>query len=587
MRVLCVDPRGVLGSLPSPVLYPEYGDGFLHAPGLDGDHAISVTEFLHGGRPDEKREVWLLWQSGLERYEIESLATSLHERMAEHMAVAVHGIQITWVKQGAESGQFFDPDRKNQELSWFADKGSQCTADGRWRTLLLGLQPGERSTDDELLITLALRAWLDREQLDCPWREPHYRALIHYAKSGASNSRSGTLNLLREDWQKVFGQLDLRRKSLQTAHCNRKMYGEPTVSWAAFPEAPKGDRSPYCSFSRRFSGGSLKKCIGWFFDPDDREVVKRWIEHLYGKLKDAVHSVWQAADDEYHDELRRLHDGPSKGAEGEKLNPWQAVQKYEKALRENASLPDDQTSPEALVAEIADKQRLHTVQLFEAIRCRPSRTMFLTTVSLATLGLLAAVFFRDLPSVSAAIHQLPSEAWPLGLVMMVLLAAAWGIWQAQAPFRNGVTEAVAMFDSSWDAARERHSSYCSALAMAIRRVVALRNLEIAREERAERELELGQIAYHMNRLAEYFRAYGGGDMIANLADVSMADFNPSLPEARNPAYWWNRAGTQVPIEGLPNQHTDQCVFANSRLAGIERIEIHAVAPVGRRTASPA
>lgn len=585
MRVLCLDPTGVLGSLPSPVLYPEYGDRFLHVPGLDGDHAISVTEFLHGGRPDENREVWVLWESRIDRYEIERLATSLIEQMAEHATVSIHGIQIAWVKPGAETGQFFDRDLKIHELSAFADKGSKSKVKSRWHTLLLGLL-GAGSSDEELLIALALRVWLDREQLAGPWREQHYRVMIRYGNSGASNSLSGTLHLLREDWQKVFDHLDLRRKSLQTAYCDRKMYGEPTVSWAIFPGMPKGDRSPYCSFRHGFLGGRQKLCIGWFFDPDDREAVKRWIDRLYGNLKDAVRNAWQAADHEYQGELRRLHDGLSGGFEGEKLDPWQAVQKYEKALRENAASPDDQTSPDALAAEIGNKQHLHTVQLFEAIRCRPSRTMFLTTVSLVAVCLVVAVYFREILPASAVAQQLPSGAWPLGIVLMAVLAAAWAIWRTQAPVRNAVKEAAAMFDSSWNAASERHGSYCSALAMAIRRVVALRNLEIAREETAERDLELGQITYHMNRLAEYLRAYGGGNVIANVADASTADFNPSLPEGRNPAYWWNRTGTQVGVDGLQNQHADKCVFANGRLAGIERIEIRAVAPVGRSTASP-
>jgi hypothetical protein len=281
MRVLCLDPSGVLGRLPSPVLYPEYGDRFLHVPGLDGDHAIAVTEFLHGGRPAENREVWVLWRSRVDRYEIEHLATSLIEQMAEHATIAVYGIQVDWVKAGAETGQFFDRDLEIHELSAFADKGSKSKFKSRWHTVLLGLL-GDGSTDEELLIALGLRAWLDREQLACLWREQHYRVMIRYTDSGASNSLAGTLRTLREDWQKVFGQLDLRRKSLQTASCDRKMYGEPSVSWAAFPGRPRGDRSPYCSFRRGFSAGRQKFCIGWFFDPDDREAVKRWIERLYG-----------------------------------------------------------------------------------------------------------------------------------------------------------------------------------------------------------------------------------------------------------------------------------------------------------------
>jgi len=576
MRVLCVDPSGLLGDLPSPVLYPEYGESFLHVSGLGKTHSDSIREFLHEGQTEEVREVWLLFPPRLEQGQgwDDTCANSLLEYMSEHVEIPVFGIQISWLQPGYDSGQFLDESRKSDELSWFADK--------KMRTVWLGLVRGDNEelmsadrTKDELLITLALRSWLDRDQLQCSLREQHYRMLIRFEEGKVSE----TQELLRNKWGMVYAQLGERLLSLQTAHCKGKEYTVEKFSCEPFPSPTHRTQSLYCKFKRHM-------CIGWFYYDEDREAVKSWVDKLYSELKKAVTDAWNKAENKFREELQRLHDESSQGDAHIKLNPWDAELEYKNELDEILSLSNDTSLRGALIEDIADKQRMVSVVLFEAIRSRPSLMMFMTMVVLVSLGLLGIVFFREFLSMPAATtYQVLPEVWLIGIVIMIILASVWGIWRSQIPVRNGAMEAVKNVDLLWDEARKQHTGYCDVFGLSIRRVVALRNLEIARGEIADRNFEIEQIKYHMNRLAEYCEAFGGDIITVNHSSNHGVDFHPSLPEAENPTYSWSFAGTVVEIIGLINMSSDQCIFTNNRLAGIKEVTFRDVAPYGRSVAS--
>lgn len=583
MRVLCLDPGGILGKLPSPVLYPEYGDGFLNLPELEGEYSNLVAEFLYSPSQDRHREIWVVWKPDAERCEIERAAKNVLECFGEVKELPIYGILLTRVTSGSDNAQFFDINRRIFELQVFAEAGN-----GRpdWHTLLLGYIPGsdQSAYADDLMAPLSLRCWLDRRQISDGWREDHYRTLVRFSDKNAHASLSRTLVQMREVWQSTFSQLLHRRKLLQSACCDKKLHGESKVSCKPFSEKPERFPSFYCSFFLCLSGRRNHECIACFFHQEDRDKVRNWLDQIFVQLKNAIEVCWNAADEEFRKELQQFHESAATNGLGNRVEktPWKMVEELEQKLGELATVGSSAShSPNDLISETVSVQRHHMAQLFEALRCRPTIRSFVAWAGGGLSILLAVTMFREIFITVPGTYLPNGNFWFVGLFIMLILAAGWGIALAQRPTQRGLRDALTAMDSSWRTARVQYEGYTTALTQEIQRVVTLRNLEIARNEMQQRDLELSQIEYHMELLNKYFRAYGGGELAMQAIESTMTEFNPALSEGQNPVYRCQGSSIRVDILYKPGAHTAP-TSSNSRLAGIHQIEIQSVAPQGRK-----
>lgn len=584
MRTLCLDPGGILGILPSPVLFPEYGDQFVHVPELGGEHADALSDFLHAGLAADAREIWVLCRPSDERYVIERVATQLRESLHVPNEIRVYGVLVAPVGSGPENADFFDPNRPVEKLQYFASVGRGLA---NWHTLALGYrrEADQSGVVEDLRVALSLRCWLDRRQLSQEWKQDHYRALVDFCDEERSDKLTTTLTGLRKNWQEAFGSLQARATELRTRPCQCRLLGKPEVSWMPFENRKGPQQALLCSLSRCLAIRSANGCLTCFLRDADRENAHLWLRRLFAQINDAIRSSWKAADTSFREQLRRIHDGVASDihSESEASTPWEKVKALETELAELSACDSNNSSlPRTLLADIERAERGHLAQLFEALRCRPAGKTFLGCVGGSLLVIVGLIVFREIGMTVMQPQAFDGRLWLVGAALMWLVAVAWGLWRAQRPVRDRCDDAVRKRNDFWIQAEKIFLAHRNSLDQELRKVVTMRNLETVRAEMTVRDLELAQLEYHIDRLALYSRAYGGGELIAQKSD-STPPLSLDQPEAANPVYHWRNPGVSIDTATLPD-HNAPRVWENHRLAGVCKFSVTEISPRGRNVA---
>lgn len=588
MRVLCVDENGVLGGLPSPVLLPEYGERFLHVTAVSGDvWSSALASFLHAGNPDESREVWVLWRSGMDRYAVGALLDRLKAGFSGHQPLAFQHLLVERVSSGAAQAQFFSPDRELDVLHWCAEAGA---GQADWTTVSLGIGqlPTGSARLDELATALALRFWMHREQIASRWPETGYRLLFSMQDDDGNGQIQAVLRHVRTIWLQAYEQLAVLEGRVQAAESESHYLSEPELLTVRFAEKPGVWPALVGSW---WQGKAL---LGRFHDESDGESVRGWTQQVFGRLSREIGRAYGEADALFAAGRRALFLAQADCHAREKESPEAIVQALEARLATLDALPAEPLSRESLMAEADQASRRAHVALLDVLPIRPTRRMALLLSVLTLLILLADTLFHQPWAAplagggAIAAQGVSGWIWYAAAGLMLGLAFVWAVSWCQVPVRRQAVTTLQSVERLWERAKATHSVYVAKLNHLLERITVVQNLNVARAETARRSRRLAQIRYHMGRLHDYLRAYGTQVPEVVSRDDERMLVDESLPENDNMIYFWRGSGATIRVSGWsqPGVPVTLQSLADGRLAGLASVEVRCIAPHGRQLHAP-
>lgn len=523
-RVLCFDPWESLKT-PAPALYPEWGEGLRHFPGLNLD-AFRIDIGIAFAEHAEPPEIWLLAPEDKSPGDIAQFNGNL---LAIFQESADSAPGITVVKWGTG------------RLAQLAD------------ALFLHLTyPDDADKARDFLLPLALRAYYEIDRL---------------LSTSDDRANLQAISLLASD--KQMSQL------IEGIECGL-IHAAGSVLHEKQHLDEKNSERRYFDVSKISCGISLKETeiaalsLGWLYSiRKDEQAIRDWLvettRHFAGNW-----SAFQRQIEDWHGrELQEKNSyGPSQilAAQPTKLRDQFAEQLAKLDKDDGPFWTDDDLSND--IKQLMDREE---TRLYQAIQRRPTRTLFYVPMTLFTV--LAALFIGPVAALTAN-PSYPPWTWlafgSLGMLSasaLILAALQIGKWKA---FKQTSLALTMLQGKIKDAAsRLRTKTVAQLTSMLIRR-----NLDIVAAELEERAVKKQKLDYHLRELGRHYQALNPlGHWQPSDGNDSQALPDLNLPVEQNRCYRWEGKLEEnslliVGMTELPLASFDQ----QGRYAGLARIE---------------
>ncbi len=530
--IICFDPWNGLPQ-PAPVLYPEYGDSFLHIPGavrdVDNNHEIwrDISSAVHSC---PTTECWLL-------------VPREHENEAQHIA-AIIGNNIQKINE-----KIFVCN-----LLWHEDtslsQGSTNHLATEQSRIEIKLNNSGHASDQHkaLLLSLALRFLMERKSLvtEPDWRKFACLSMI---------TDGDTLNAGICRWQSRLESMktDLSNERDQSGAYDGKWYAEDN---AVIPRSDEGStddvRSPE---------------ISWFFSHGKVKDIQQWLQTTCGKINQERGLRIDEIMGSFNDRQKAISRQNSINYRGGETS--EALQReLMEAMQKHTALQP--TVPMDAEKEANEIRRIQLPLLTDALRCLPDSSMAMAAIFLCLLMLTFSVGLGD--SIATPVDPLHRWAWLAGMTggmgITALILISWLHANAKKPILHTCKLLTRLCKTLRQDEHEHRLYLVSCLKQCVHgRNLALVNKEIRNEKHASSLLD-----YHIKQLEAHrliLSAFGSENQPGGEPERSSHTLEKEKPEFQNSIYFWQ---STTPPPTLRQGHNE--VKLNSdRFGGVKCIHI--------------